>query len=151
MKSFLLCLMLSVSAALGADYDWTYFWKGTNKLNGATNSVAADTTNTYAMKMDLAKAIDGKYDLEVSFKCPGTNVLSSTLLFYRSLDGTTVQTTPTMSLTVPANGTNQVVFGTNYVRDGYRYLHFDAIINPNTNEVTAKLTNLAVRVGFMRD
>ena len=110
-------------------------------LPGGTNNVAATATNTPAA-VGLTCAEQDQVALLVEHRGTGAGSGNVIYAFAKGLDAETVETTPSVTLTVPLNGTNTVRLLSEPTLGGAGYLQLVSI--QNTNAVA--LTNLTVKV-----
>tara|TARA_R110000868_G_scaffold57437_3_gene177348 strand:+ start:316 stop:741 length:426 start_codon:yes stop_codon:yes gene_type:complete len=115
---------------------------GTTALLGAgTNNVASESTNSYGTAINLTRR--DTVGLQFSFKCSGTNEITggtATLVFSRSVDGTTYGTASTLRFSLAATSTNTACLVTNLSVGMMGYLKLVSLENTTTNA----LTNLSV-------
>jgi hypothetical protein len=127
MKHLFAILIASV-LALSAHAQRAGFYP--TSLNGGTNNVAAAATNTYTIVQTVSE-----YDnvgFQVSFKSVGTNLSTITFGVSKSADsGTTFESTPSLYLSVAANGTNTVTAFAPFSVVGVSHVKLGPVGNPN--------------------
>lgn len=110
-------------------------------LNGGTNTIAANSTNTYNSKVGLTKY--DEVSLEISYAYTGAGTGIQTFNFASSNDGTNRATAgQTYSFTLAGNGTTPVTLVTNIYVGASGYLFLTTGANTNATLIT---TNLLVR------
>jgi len=108
-------------------------------LNGGTNNVTAASTNTYS----LTQSID-EFDnvgIQVSFVASADTNGNVLVKFAKSLDSTTYETTPSITLTVPLNGTNTSCVVSNFSLPSVATLKLTSIEHTNS---ACYVTNVTV-------
>lgn len=110
-------------------------------VGGGTNHVAATATNTPAA-VGVTCAEQDQVALFIEQRGTGAGSGNVVYAFAKGLDTDTVETTPSVTLTVPLNGTNTVRLLSEPTLGGAGYLQLVSI--QNTNAVA--LTNLTVKV-----
>jgi hypothetical protein len=110
-------------------------------LPGGTNNVAATATNTPAA-VGVTCAEQDQVALFIEHRGTGAGSGNVIYAFAKGLDADTVETMPSVTLTVPLNGTNTVRLLSEPTVNGSGYLQLVSI--QNTNAVA--LTNLTVKV-----
>lgn len=105
-------------------------------INGGTNNVAGNSTNTYNFPIDVRQYGDFGLEISWSLLAPGT----SNVVFNFSHSVTSNYWVPVLSLVVPAQGTNVVVTITNPVVNSVGWWLLTTVVNTNT----PALTNLSV-------
>ena len=142
MKKFITLIAIAAAtlAAVQVNAQYALSDPKTTDLNGGTNNVVGATTNTYAIVVDIQKQSHTGFQVTAKYDgaCTGTALLS----FARTVDGTTYETTPGITLTTAAgNGTTLVTtFGVQQV-DGIQKLKLVSIGNTNA----AALTNITFK------
>jgi len=117
----------------------------TTTLNGGTNVVAAATTNSPNLVLQVP---DSEYiGLHFGFASDATNDTTIRIVLKESLDGTTYATGESHTLSVAANGTTAVNVVTNINVGAIRYLKLTSIENANG---ASALTNVVFSYGFKR-
>lgn len=112
-------------------------------LNGGTNNVAANTTNTYAGTVfDCSKTTDPNF--EISFACTGSSTATYTVAFDASMNQDR-WVTNALLIYKAGNGTATVTAITN-LSAGARFPFYRVGQIWNTNASSPALTNAAVRV-----
>lgn len=80
-------------------------------LAGGTNNVASAATNTYTLTQTVSEF--DNVGIQVSYKQGAITNGNLILKFAKTLDTTTYETTPSIVLTMPGDGTNTFCFVTN--------------------------------------
>jgi hypothetical protein len=130
---FLGILMLAVLSTIPARASVT------TDSPGVTNTVAASTTITTGLGAASDVRNNEHVGIMLLFRGLGPSAGNVTLTLARSTTGITYETTPQISVTVAANGTNAVVFATNLVSSvigDWGYLKPVSLQNAATNSLT---------------
>jgi hypothetical protein len=121
----------------------------TTLINGGTNVVAANSTNTYNLRVDVPRA--DTVTFFASAKPLSSNSIAFTMYLQRSVDGTTWDTyfPYTLNVTGTTNtaSTNVVSIVTNIPLGGIPFLKITTGGNTDFNGI---MTNLTLKYGFKR-
>ena len=129
--------ILAILAAVFAVSASAQTYGTTAVVSGGTNNVAATATNSYGTVINATRR--DAIGLQFSFKCSGTTAVTggdATLVFVKSLDGTTYDTSNTLRFTLAANSTSTVCLVTNVTLSSAGYLKLSTIENTTTNAIT---------------
>lgn len=78
--------------------------------------------------------------IQVSFKLSGSGTSNIVASFAKSVDGTTFETTPSVTVTVAASGTTTVSGVSNVALGGVGWLKLVSVTNANTPSTVAELS-----------
>jgi len=110
----------------------------TATLSTGTNVIAASgTLSPTNAVISIQKHLN--LGLQASFALSGTGTGNIVLSFAKSLDGTTFETTPSVTLTIAASGTNTVSGLTNVSMGAVPKLKLVSVTNANTPSTVAGL------------
>jgi hypothetical protein len=129
MKSILLAIFAVAALAVSAQAQQY----SVNTLS-TTNAISANTTITPGSVIAATKHLN--VALQPSFALANSGTANVTFSFARSVDGTTFESTPSVSLVVAANGTNTVTGFTNVSMGAGGYLKLTSVANANSTNVT---------------
>ncbi len=138
----LLALLLCNGSAMAQTYKLT-----TLSSSLMTNRLTAATTTTALLGPTNAVAKWEEEALMIRLQCDAACNSNMTFGVVRTIDGTNFETTASLSLAVPMNGTTEVWWGTNLTRDylgGWAGWKFKSAANPHA---TANATNVLVQTG----
>lgn len=132
-------LLIALVAAFGiAGISHAQQYSATSLYSSGTNSIAANSTNSVGQ----AFAVTKNRNIAIALAFTGTtgNSANVTANLAKSVDGTSYESTPSVTLTAAANGTNAVTAVTNVDTGGVGWLKLVSVVNGNNT-----LTNVAVK------
>lgn len=135
MKKILIALVAAFAAA-GLSHAQQY--SATSLYSSGTNSIAANSTNAVGQTFVVTK--NKVVGLQLTFTGTTGNSANVTANLARSVDGSSYESTPSVTLTAAANGTNAVTAVTNVDTGGGGWLKLVSLVNGNNT-----LTNVAVK------
>ena len=109
-------------------------------INGGTNVVAAATTNEPAATFAVSEY--GTVGIQITLAASTTNTTAVVFNFAKSLDSTSYETTPSLSVSVTPNGVASVTKIASLAVPDVAVLKLVSIENSNAN---GYVTNVAVR------
>ncbi|HNU53252.1 MAG TPA: hypothetical protein PKJ98_20360 [Verrucomicrobiota bacterium] len=141
-RILLLSLALSALLLMSARAQSPAAYRILALLAGGTNNVAASATNAPA---DVGISCSEHDALALLVEQAGTGAGTGTVVyaFAKGLDASTVETTPSLTLTVPLSGTNAVRLLSEPSLTGCGYLRLVSIQNTNAVAVTNILVKAA--------
>lgn len=111
-----------------------------------TTSIAASGTATPNSVIQIEKHLN--VAIQPQFKLSGTGVGNVTFNFVKSIDGTTYETTPSVSIALAASGTNTVCGVTNVSMGAVGRLKLASVVNANTpSTATNVVVNFVIKPG----
>lgn len=139
-RNILLAVAATFALTANVNAQYNYVKAETTSLNGGTNNCAGTTTNTTAITLGgIGKA--SYVGLEVTAKYDGACTGTALFSFSRSVNGSTFETTPGITLrTAAGNGTTLVTTFQASQIDGVQALKLVSIANTNS----AALTNITL-------
>lgn len=108
-------------------------------LNTGTNVIAASGTLSPTNAI-ITSAKHANVALQASFKLSGTGVGNVVLSFAKSVDGVRFESTPSVTMTIAASGTNTVAAVSNVSLGAVPALKLVSVTNANTPSTVAELS-----------
>lgn len=112
-------------------------------MSGGTNFVAAGTTNGAVGTFNVSEY--ASVDIQITMKASNTNVTPVIFNFVKSLDGTTYETTTSLTASLTPNGTNEVSKVYNLSVPNVALLKLVSIENATLAASSSYVTNVAVK------
>jgi len=137
-------LLLLAAAVLGYVGAQAQQFQQSSSALSSTATVLAGTTSNYTANAFFCGKGNGYVGIMTSFKLDAACTGTITFYFQKSIDGTTYETTPSVSATITANGSTAVNTFTQATTLGSGYIRLSSIVNTNA---TQNLTNLVVKFG----
>ncbi len=145
MKTILAILAITAAVTFSAQAQFS-----TQQLftSGNASIASSGSTNIPANVAVITARKNSNVGIEASFKQSGASTNNVVFNFARSLDGVNYETTPSVVITAPANGTNSVVAVTNVSLGAVGALKLQSISNGSASTTT---TNAVVKFSIKPD
>jgi hypothetical protein len=117
----------------------------------ATNNIPQNATTTTELGSAIPLSQRDNVGILVSFKLQNGGTENQTLIFARSGDGTTYETWPRITWTIPANGTTTVVAYTNVPNSLIGAAYDLKLVSWANGCATNYVTNITVNAVLKRD
>jgi hypothetical protein len=115
-------------------------------INGGTNNIPADTTNTYSLV--LGRFPGSVTAVAADIKLAGAGTAGVLFTFQAGVDGSNWDTAKTFTLRANGNGTAVNTTITNFTVSGYPYLKLVSAANTNATAVTNLTVKYTIKDGF---